>query len=47
MDGTDVELLGNRGRLRTKVCWSRAPFRSFSCPQELHGVRLDGPVPFR
>ena len=39
-----LELLGNQGRLRTKVCWAQTPFRSFSCPQELHGVRLDGAV---
>jgi len=44
MDGDDFELLGNNDNLRTKVCWSRTPFRGFSCPQELHGVRLDGAV---
>jgi len=42
MDGTDEELLGNRGRLRTKVCWANRPYRGFTCPQELTGVRLDG-----
>jgi hypothetical protein len=47
MDGNDFELFGHRGRLRTKVCWARRPFRRFSCPQELRGVRLDGPVAFR
>jgi hypothetical protein len=46
MDGTDDELLGNMGRLRTKVCWSMPPYDSFDCPQELTGVRLDGPVAF-
>lgn len=46
MDGTDFELFGHRGRLRTKVCWARRPYRRFSCPQELKGVRLDGPVAF-
>jgi hypothetical protein len=46
MDGTDYELFGNRGRLRTKVCWSRRPYRRFTCPAELEGVRLDGPVAF-
>jgi hypothetical protein len=46
MDGTDYELFGNRGRLRTKVCWARRPYRRFSCPAELRGVRLDGPVAF-
>jgi hypothetical protein len=47
MDGNDRELFGNRGRLRTKVCWSNRPYRRFSCRQELRGVRLDGPVAFR
>jgi hypothetical protein len=46
MDGTDDELLGNIGRLRTKVCWAMPPYDSFDCPQELTGVRLDGPVAF-
>jgi hypothetical protein len=46
MDGTDDELLGSEGRLRTKVCWSQPPYDSFACPQELDGVRLDGPVAF-
>jgi hypothetical protein len=46
LDGTNFELLGNRGRLRTKVRWSRAPFRKFTCPQTLNGVRLDGAVTF-
>jgi hypothetical protein len=46
MDGTDSELLGNAGRLRTKVCWSKKPYREFNCPQDLNGVRLDGAVAF-
>jgi hypothetical protein len=46
MDGNDYELFGNRGRLRTKVCWARRPYRHFSCPQSFRGVRLDGPVAF-
>jgi hypothetical protein len=46
MDGTDFELLGNQGRLRTKVCWSLRPYRHFRCPAELNGVRLDGAVAF-
>jgi hypothetical protein len=46
MDGLDHEILGNEGRLRTKVCWSTPPYGSFDCPQELMGVRLDGPVAF-
>ncbi len=46
MDGTDAELLGNVGRLRTKVCVAQPPYTSFSCPGELDGARLDGPVAF-
>ncbi|MBX3154788.1 MAG: exo-alpha-sialidase [Deltaproteobacteria bacterium] len=46
MDGTNDELLGSTGRLRTAVCWSSPPYASFACPQELEGVRLDGPVAF-
>ncbi len=46
MDGTDDELLGDQGRLRTKVCWATAPYASFDCPQELDGQRLDGPLAF-
>jgi hypothetical protein len=46
MDGKDAELGGNRGRLRTKVCWALPPYDAWGCPQELEGVRLDGPVAF-
>lgn len=46
MDGTNDELLGSVGRLRTAVCWSSPPYASFACPQVLDGVRLDGPVAF-
>ncbi|HVY47479.1 MAG TPA: sialidase family protein, partial [Minicystis sp.] len=46
MDGNDDELLGDTGRLRTKICWSDPPYSSFSCPDELDGQRLDGPVSF-
>jgi hypothetical protein len=46
MDGTDAELLGDQGRLRTKICWSDPPYASFSCPAEFLGERLDGPVSF-
>ena len=46
MDGDDYHLFGHHGGLRTKVCWARRPYRSFSCPAELKGVRLDGPVAF-
>ena len=44
MDGTDQELIGSVGRLRTKVCVADPPYASFDCSQELDGVRLDGPV---
>ncbi len=44
MDGTDEELLGGTGRLRTKVCWADPPYAQFACPDELTGQRLDGPV---
>jgi hypothetical protein len=46
MDGTDAELLGDEGRLRTKICWSDPPYTSFACPAEFLGQRLDGPVSF-
>jgi hypothetical protein len=46
MDGTDDELLGIGGRLRTKVCWAQPPYGHFDCTQELNGVRLDGPLTF-
>jgi hypothetical protein len=44
MDGTDDELLGATGRLRTKVCWAAPPYATWDCARELTGVRLDGPV---
>jgi hypothetical protein len=46
LDGNDVELFGNAGRLRTRVCWAEPPFTAWDCSRELHGVRLDGPVAF-
>jgi hypothetical protein len=46
MDGTDDELLGNHGRLRTKICWAMPPYDTFACPQEFTDQRLDGPVAF-
>ncbi|HEX3759671.1 MAG TPA: sialidase family protein [Kofleriaceae bacterium] len=46
MDGTNEELLGNVGRLRTKVCWASPPYADWDCSRELDGVRLDGPVAF-
>jgi hypothetical protein len=45
-DGTDDELLGQIGRLRTQVCWAEPPYDAFACPQTLDGVRLDGPLTF-
>jgi hypothetical protein len=46
LDGSDFDLLGYQGRLRTKVCWASVPFTRFRCPQTLEGVRLDGAVAF-
>jgi hypothetical protein len=46
VDGTDDEILGETGRLRTIVCWSSPPYDAFDCPQTLDGVRLDGPLTF-
>ena len=46
MDGTDDELLGSMGRLRTKVCTAPPPYSTFDCTYELDGARLDGPVAF-
>lgn len=46
LDGNNFDLFGYQGRLRTKVCWSRPPFARFTCPETLHGVRLDGSVAF-
>ncbi|MDB5218614.1 MAG: hypothetical protein JWO86_6541 [Myxococcaceae bacterium] len=46
MDGSENELLGDQGRLRTKICWADAPYTTFDCPDEISGQRLDGPVAF-
>jgi hypothetical protein len=47
MDGLPKELLGDDGRLRTKICWASPPaYDAFTCPDELDGQRLDGPVTF-
>jgi hypothetical protein len=46
MDGVASELLGDEGRLRTKVCWSLPPYDKFDCPDEITGQRLDGPLSF-
>jgi hypothetical protein len=47
IDGTNaVDSLGDTGPLRTKVCWAWPPYASFTCPEELDGQRLDGPLAF-
>ncbi len=46
MDGNQQELLGDRGRLRTKICWADPPYDKFDCPDEFSGQRLDGPLSF-
>ncbi|HEY6462411.1 MAG TPA: sialidase family protein [Polyangiaceae bacterium] len=46
MDGTDADILGNVGPLRTKVCWSDPPYTGFACPAEFQSERLDGPLTF-
>jgi len=46
MDGNEDELLGDKGRLRTKLCWASMPFQSFDCPYEITGARLDGAAHF-
>jgi hypothetical protein len=44
-DGDDYELFGNRGQLRTGICWAKTPpFSTWSCPDQFTGVRLDGAV---
>lgn len=45
-DGNNDEILGNAGRLRTRICKAARPYTSFDCSTELDGVRLDGPVAF-
>jgi hypothetical protein len=45
-DGTDAELLGDQGRLRTQICWSDPPYTSFRCPAVFMRQRLDGPLTF-
>ena len=47
MDGTADELLGDSGRLRTKICWADPPdYSRFACDTEIDGERLDGPLSF-
>ena len=52
-DGNDIEISGDKGRLRTKICWAmpsqNAPpggYDAFTCPDEFMGQRLDGPLAF-
>lgn len=45
-DGTDAELLGVSGRLRTQICWAMPPYDTFTCPSAFDGQRLDGPLAF-
>src|SRR5262249_1458184 len=47
MDGTNDELLGSMGRLRTKVCTAARPYTTFDCSRTLDNVRLDGPLAFQ
>jgi hypothetical protein len=46
MDGTDQELIGDVGRLRTKVCVAAPPYLTFDCSAEIEGQRFDGPLVF-
>ncbi len=47
VDGTDAEMMGDEGRLRTIACWADPPtYSKFTCPQEILGERFDGPVSF-
>jgi hypothetical protein len=43
-DGTDAVYLATQPPISTRVCWASPPYTTFSCPQTLDGVRLDGPV---
>jgi len=45
-DGSDAVYLGQQPPISTRVCWAIPPYDSFSCPQTLDGVRLDGPLAF-
>jgi hypothetical protein len=46
LDGTNDELIGDEGRLRTRVCWADPPYDQFSCPATFDDARLDGPLAF-
>lgn len=45
-DGDDAVYLATQPPISTRICWASPPYDSFSCPQTLDGVRLDGPVAF-
>ena len=45
-DLTDAVYLAATGPISTRVCWAMPPYTSFTCPQTLDGVRLDGPLAF-
>jgi len=45
-DLTDAVYLATQPPISTRVCWAPAPYDTFTCPQTLDGVRLDGPLSF-
>ena len=45
-DGNDTVYLATQPPIATHVCWSMPPYDTFDCPQQLDGVRLDGPLAF-
>ncbi len=46
-DGDDQHYLATIPPIKTMVCWSMPPYDTpFVCPQQLDGVRLDGPLSF-
>jgi hypothetical protein len=45
-DGSDAVYLATNPPISTRICWAMPPYDTFSCPQTLDGVRLDGPLAF-
>jgi hypothetical protein len=45
-DGSDAVYLAQQPPISTRVCWAMPPYDTFTCPQTLDGVRLDGPLAF-
>lgn len=45
-DGTDAVYLATQPPISTRICWAMPPYDTFTCPQTLDGVRLDGPLAF-